>query len=190
MAENSNTNTKQNYIYQAYLLLNVSPGDSTEKIREEYLKLARTFHPDRLSANPAAQAEAAEKMKEINSAYSLIKHAPLYCDDPRFERFARRARDEEESDHRPTKRRAGFFETLSHFMYGTMIGAGFSIFILLGGLALCKNVLNESAKLGTVISYTYILIGATIFLSGLLAAIFKTRFYKFIARPILRKYQR
>ncbi|MDY5727231.1 MAG: DnaJ domain-containing protein [Erysipelotrichaceae bacterium] len=52
-----------------YEVLNVSRNASDEEITKAYRQLAKKYHPDLNPNNP----EAAEKMKEINSAYDMIK---------------------------------------------------------------------------------------------------------------------
>lgn len=51
-----------------YEILGVPRGSSIEEIKKAYLKLARQYHPD-VSVN---KAQAEEKMKEINEAYSVL----------------------------------------------------------------------------------------------------------------------
>ncbi len=51
-----------------YEVLGVSPNASDEEIKSAYRKLAKKYHPD---ANPGSEY-AAEKMREINSAYDKI----------------------------------------------------------------------------------------------------------------------
>ena len=51
-----------------YEILGVSPGASDDEIKSAYRRLATKYHPD---ANPGSEY-AAEKMREINSAYDKI----------------------------------------------------------------------------------------------------------------------
>ncbi len=53
-----------------YKVLGVSPDASDEEIKKAYRKLAKKYHPD---LNPG-DAEAAQKMQEINAAYEQIKN--------------------------------------------------------------------------------------------------------------------
>ena len=63
-----------------YDILGLPPNASPRKIREQYRKLAKTYHPDRL-ADPAQKAEYEDKLKEINEAYEalsdIVKRANL-----------------------------------------------------------------------------------------------------------------
>jgi hypothetical protein len=76
MSESSDSIEKDK-VYKAYSLLDVIPGDSAAQIRSSYRKQVAMFHPDKFSSNPGDQAQATEKMKAINEAYTLIRHAPL-----------------------------------------------------------------------------------------------------------------
>ncbi len=54
-----------------YKVLGVSPNASDEQVKQAYRTLAKKYHPDNYVNNPIADL-AAEKMKEINSAYDTI----------------------------------------------------------------------------------------------------------------------
>ena len=62
---------------QAYRVLGVLPNSSALEIRRAYRRLARTWHPDKFAAQPPQQQRATERMREINDAFELAKHAPL-----------------------------------------------------------------------------------------------------------------
>lgn len=51
-----------------YQVLGVSPGASDDEIKAAYRKLAKKYHPDLNHGS----AEAEEKMKELNEAYTLL----------------------------------------------------------------------------------------------------------------------
>ena len=53
-----------------YMVLGVSPDATDEEIKQAYRRLAKQYHPDR---NPG-DAEAAQKMQQINAAYDQIKN--------------------------------------------------------------------------------------------------------------------
>ena len=63
-----------------YQILDLPLNASPRKIREQYRKLAKTYHPDKL-ANLADKAYFEEKFKEINKAYEalseIVKRANL-----------------------------------------------------------------------------------------------------------------
>lgn len=57
-----------------YQVLGVQPGASQADIRSAYLRMAKEFHPDRVSGQgEAAVKRAEEKMKDINEAYSQLR---------------------------------------------------------------------------------------------------------------------
>jgi DnaJ domain len=64
-------------VYSAYKILHVSPSDSTIKIKKQYKKLVRQFHPDNFAYDAVTRKEAEEYLKTINEAYAMIKDAPL-----------------------------------------------------------------------------------------------------------------
>jgi len=64
-------------IEQAYRVLGLTPDSSGLRIKREYRRLAKIWHPDKCPHNTAEQRRATERMREINDAYQLIKHAPL-----------------------------------------------------------------------------------------------------------------
>jgi GUN4-like/DnaJ domain len=56
-----------------YLVLEIEPGSSQDKIREAYKDLVKVWHPDRFSEEPRLQQKAEEKLKKINAAYEFLK---------------------------------------------------------------------------------------------------------------------
>ena len=57
-----------------YEELGVTRGASADEIKKAYRKLAKKYHPDRLSSlGEDAQKAAKEKFQEINNAYEAIK---------------------------------------------------------------------------------------------------------------------
>ena len=57
-----------------YQILGVSWDASEDEIRQAYRRLAKKYHPD---LNPG-DAQAAQKMNEINEAYDLLKNPQAY----------------------------------------------------------------------------------------------------------------
>ena len=62
---------------QAYRVLGLAPDSSALRIKREYRRLAKRWHPDKFPLNTPEQRDAAERMRAINEAYQSIKHAPL-----------------------------------------------------------------------------------------------------------------
>ncbi len=63
-----------------YQILGLPPNAPPRKIKEQYRKLAKIYHPDKL-VNAADKARLVEKFKEINEAYEalseVVKRATL-----------------------------------------------------------------------------------------------------------------
>ena len=55
-----------------YKVLGVSPNASDDDIKKAYRELARKYHPDKYTDSDLSEL-AAEKMKEVNSAYEEIQ---------------------------------------------------------------------------------------------------------------------
>jgi hypothetical protein len=71
-------------IRQAFRLLKLDPGAAPEVVKRRYHELAARWHPDRIPAKSPANPSVAEKMKELNAAYALIRsfyqaHRILFC---------------------------------------------------------------------------------------------------------------
>jgi DnaJ domain len=60
-------------ITRAYAALGLEARASPAEIRRAYKALVKRWHPDRFAADPAGQAEAAIRMREINAAYRVIR---------------------------------------------------------------------------------------------------------------------
>ena len=54
-----------------YKIIGVSPSATDDEVKKAYRELVKKYHPDRY-ANSPLQAEAQEKLKEINLAYDTI----------------------------------------------------------------------------------------------------------------------
>jgi molecular chaperone DnaJ len=63
-----------------YEILGVPKTASQDEIRKAYLKLAHKFHPDKTGGDKAAE----EKLKEVNSAYDVLKNAEKRAQYDRF----------------------------------------------------------------------------------------------------------
>jgi DnaJ domain len=61
----------------AYRVLGALRNGSALEIRRAYHHQARIWHPDKYAAGSPQQQVATARMREINEAYELIKHAPL-----------------------------------------------------------------------------------------------------------------
>lgn len=57
----------------SHAVLGVSPDASPDEIKQAYRRLMKEHHPDRVAGmNPASQAQAEERSKEINHAYAQL----------------------------------------------------------------------------------------------------------------------
>jgi DnaJ-class molecular chaperone len=59
----------------AYATLGLPPWCSKRETSRQYKKLVKRWHPDQYANDPQGQAEAAQRMREINRAYGLIQQA-------------------------------------------------------------------------------------------------------------------
>ena len=65
---------KQESIKQYYELLKSDEKDSIQIIRKRYLKLAKTYHPDRVSyVDSSLMEEYTYKFRKIQKAYEVLK---------------------------------------------------------------------------------------------------------------------
>ena len=71
-----------------YQILGVSRDASEDEIRQAYRRLAKKYHPD---LNPG-DAQAAQKMNEINEAYDLLKNPQAYRQQQAQQRAQQQAR--------------------------------------------------------------------------------------------------
>ena len=73
-----------------YQILGVSRDASEDEIRQAYRRLAKKYHPD---LNPG-DAQAAQKMNEINEAYDLLKNPQAYRQQQAQQRYQQQARQQ------------------------------------------------------------------------------------------------
>lgn len=55
-------------------VLGLSANATWKEIKRAYRTLAMKFHPDHCNVRGLTEAEATEKMKEINAAFTLLEH--------------------------------------------------------------------------------------------------------------------
>ena len=60
-------------ILKCYQILDLNYGASKVEARRAYIRMVKTWHPDRFNENPALKKEAEKTLKEINTAYAEIK---------------------------------------------------------------------------------------------------------------------
>jgi DnaJ-like protein len=56
----------------AYAVLGLQPGASLQEVKQQFKNLVRRWHPDRFANDPQGRAEANDRLRVINSAYSTI----------------------------------------------------------------------------------------------------------------------
>lgn len=59
-------------VARAYAIIGLRPGASPRELKEQYKRLAKTWHPDRWANDPVNQAEATQRMRMINDAYATL----------------------------------------------------------------------------------------------------------------------
>ena len=59
-------------IYRYYAVLGLAPTASAREIKQAHRDLVRLWHPDRFASGSRLQAEAIERLKEINVAYQQL----------------------------------------------------------------------------------------------------------------------
>ena len=68
-------------ILQCYALLGITHTATPEEVKKAYRNLAKIWHPDRYTNNPAQKAKAEVEIKKINRAYATIKADPTHSID-------------------------------------------------------------------------------------------------------------
>jgi hypothetical protein len=57
---------------RAYAILGLRRGCTPDELKATYRQLVKRWHPDRYSSDPAGQAEASARLREINGALRVI----------------------------------------------------------------------------------------------------------------------
>ena len=115
-------------IGEAYRVLGVSRDSSALRIKREYRRLARLWHPDKFAHNSREQQRATVRMREINDAFQLVKHAPLRY---RFDVRPVVAKSRVESAVRRTAPVTDTAEYIVRFVTGFAFGLFLSVLLLL-----------------------------------------------------------
>lgn len=58
---------------RAYAVLGLPEGSPYPSVRKRYMTLVKRWHPDRFASDPQGQAEAGERLRVINAAYSTLQ---------------------------------------------------------------------------------------------------------------------
>ena len=61
----------------AYAVLELPPGAPMEKVRENYKRLLRKYHPDRFAGRPEKQRAATEVTQAVIGAYRTIRRSSV-----------------------------------------------------------------------------------------------------------------
>ena len=59
----------------ACAVMGLSPPITQDGLKHRYKELVKRWHPDRYQSDPIGQAEAAQRLREINSAHDMISRA-------------------------------------------------------------------------------------------------------------------
>jgi hypothetical protein len=57
---------------RAYAILGLEKGCAPDQLKATYRRLVKRWHPDRFAADPAGQAEASDRLREINGAFRIV----------------------------------------------------------------------------------------------------------------------
>lgn len=147
----------------AYHTLGVAHDASALKVKQEYRRRAKEWHPDKWPAGSEAQARAAERMRELNAAYALALHAPLRYHVESHPRVGARAERRGRTNVRPTVHLTDRSESIVRFVLGTLVGGVLSLALLWSGTT------------GSVPLLVAIPIG-----SGVLSVLFGDAFWSFV----------
>jgi DnaJ domain len=61
----------------AYRVLGLEVTASVDAIKARHRELAQTYHPDKWPHGSVEQISAASRMRAINAAFQMVRHAPL-----------------------------------------------------------------------------------------------------------------
>ena len=99
-----------------YQVLGVSPNASEDEIRQAYRRRAKKYRPD---LNPG-DAQAAQKMNEINEAYDLLKNPQAY----RQQQAQQRAQQQARQAYQNGPQNQGYYNPFDPFgFYGSQSGS-------------------------------------------------------------------
>lgn len=142
----------------AYKLLLVTPADSEKKVKKRYRKLVKLLNPNKLSRDPATQAQAIEKLEILDEVFSMIIN-DMHRRKNRYNLY-----------YGVKSEKSSTAGGSSHFFTGILLGIILSFFSLffcfLSGLFQTKSVFNLPISI-------YILMGTFIISAGILNARFK-----------------
>jgi preprotein translocase subunit Sec63 len=88
--------TPSERLTRAYATLELPPDASPREAVRQYKRLVKRWHPDRYATDPQRQAEASQRMREINAAFEVVR--PIVSESiarPSEARFGMRLRPEE-----------------------------------------------------------------------------------------------
>jgi curved DNA-binding protein CbpA len=89
-------NREQLNMKDYYQILEVPPDAPQDMIKEQYRFLVHAWHPDKFP-NPAQKIKAEEKIKEINTAYEILRNPAKRAE---YDRNSRLSRLEQEQKYR------------------------------------------------------------------------------------------
>lgn len=147
-------------IEQAYRAFDVPRDSSALRIKREYRRLAKLWHPDKFAQNTQEQRRATERMREINDAYQLIKHAPFRYRADVLPRVAKRSVGS-------VVRRTAPMTDKVEYIVRFVTGAAFGLFV-----SLVLLMLDASVAIAMVLPL----------LTGAASAVFGDRFWYWVLK--------
>lgn len=67
------TLTRSERLERAYATLELRPGISAKAALQQYRRLVKRWHPDLYANDPQGQADASQRMRQINEAFAAIR---------------------------------------------------------------------------------------------------------------------